>query len=330
MDCLKKLALSASVLAAALTGCMVDPGDAMPMMREPMTTSGPPRLGSMEVFADASTGADGGDLGEAGFELDPVPEVTHWSSIPLSGRGPAHGRALVETEQRGTVPAEISSLGTFCLDVPLVEMKENTFVVRVVDAEGAYSDSVEVKVRQEGSPPAPEPVTTEVKNVAAGAEILRMTTSADEGSPSAMTDGDPGTYVELWNSSWDDDWMIVELTERANVERIRFQTTEGCIMQEFKVRLTDSASPSDPVGNAEGWNLVEHVTSMKASQDLELTFEPQIARYMAVEFIESGCENWRYLQWHEIREIEVWTAEQVTVPTEPPQAPSCISGTERP
>ncbi len=308
------------VAVASLCGCMVNGEESNEPMMRPTEDAGP-------------MGRDGGMLGMMGgdagrmppkLELDPLPEVTQFASVPLTGRGPANGTVIIDTPARGSITAMVSAAGTFCVDIPLRPDSENELTLQAIDAMGTYSEMVTTKTRQMGRPPEPEMVTPEEpKNVGLDATLVATTTDVEEGDWWALSDGDTSTSVKVSNTRWDDDWFSLQLSERANIGSVHVTSVGDCALSEYYVFLSDT-DPPPPATRANGmqWREVAHVRG--GTGDDTLTFDPMIARYVGIEFISGDCTDWG-LGYHQISEIEVWTRPLPPPPPRTVEAPSCLS-----
>jgi hypothetical protein len=130
-------------------------------------------------------------------------------------------------------------------------------------------------------------------------------------------------------NGWSEDWLIVRLAARANIDRVVVRSTPDCVTQEFKVLVSDGDASSDPIAGSAPWVEVAHVRPDAAAPDKELAFDSTIATFIAVEFLSTDCEawgGWASFGDHEIREIEAWTAPLATPPDGGVAAPSCLSG----
>ena len=329
-------------LAVLPMGCTAatppsNPGDDpfVPSMASPMGSDGGvyvepdiPTPGETPVDAPAPT-----------VELDPVPVVTHWDTVKLSGRGPAHGTVLVETLSHGAMSNRIDSTGVFCIDVPLGDVhSENEISVRAIDAMGRYSEPVLLDVVREAAPDLPEPVVAEVLNVATNGEPELGMATVIGGQLSAVTDGNPGTFVELRDDGSTDttSWLMVRLTERSTVDRLVLSTTADHRLLEFKVLLSDEAMPTPPIDGDSGWTEVAHIvaTEETASAHHELTFDATVAQYVGIQLLLSEETSWQPCLntsvfcrgLHQIKELEAWSTPEMVVAPPVEAAPTCSSG----
>ena len=92
------------------------------------------------------------DLGVQ-LQVEGVPPQTYWGTVPVFGRGPANGTVIVEGNA-GSISIELSSDGSFCLDVPLEKGAINLLEMVAIDEFGERSDSQSFDVSQSGEPPA--------------------------------------------------------------------------------------------------------------------------------------------------------------------------------
>ncbi len=284
------------------------------------------------------TAADGGfDDVESTVELeiDSPDASTYWSSVSVTGHGPANGTLIYTSSGGGQFTEPLGATGDFCVDVVLNADVNNSIKFEAVNQSGAYSEPIIVEVRQAGEPPEGEANPTPnpgFTNIALGARIDAMSVGIDDdGDVSALVDGDSSGFVTVRNSVLNSDWMVIELTDRLPIEQIHIETTEDCPMEHFRVLLSDDAQSADPVFNGfnypPGWVNIAEITDGVFDQVIEPNLGEPRARRMAIEFLSGDCSNIIETGRHRIREIEVW-ARGDGAPGEPGTdhgAPSCSS-----
>ncbi len=273
------------------------------------------------------------------LEVDAPDASTYWTSVPVTGHGPADGTLLFTTASGGQFTQELGASGDFCVDVILTKDSVNTIKFEAINQEGTYSDPVLVDVRQDGAPPdstpGPDPLPG-FSNIASGAEISQMSVSVETGDVSAMVDGDTSGSVSIRNAATDADWLVLELTDRLAIQQFHIESATDCPMERFNILLNDDPNSGPPIeynwisglyyyGN--GWTMVGTVDNGVADQTVEPAIGDPKARRMAIEFLSGDCGPFVGTGRHKINEIEVWARgeEDTTEPTDPNGAPSCTN-----
>tara|TARA_R110002096_G_scaffold292224_1_gene486491 strand:- start:31494 stop:32441 length:948 start_codon:yes stop_codon:yes gene_type:complete len=266
-------------------------------------------------------GADAGDdvIVELSLEVDPTDASTYWSSIPMSGRGPAGGTLLYTTPGGGQFSENLGASGDFCVNVILKKDFVNTIKFEAVSTDGEYTDPVLMDVRQSGEPPDTEPNPDPepgYSNIASGATIDTHTVFIEEGSFSSLVDGDSSGHIEVFNDANEPDWMVIELNDRLPIEQFHIETTTECPMESYKILLNDSAQSEDPIiwswpaGGAyvygAGWTIVAVVEDGSSDEIIMPSIGDPRARRMAIEFLSGDCGSFFGRGRHDITEIEVW------------------------
>ncbi len=293
------------------------------------------------VGMEEPTEPDAGmEVEDVTLEVDSPDASTYWTSIPMTGSGPANGTLLYTTPGGGQFTAELSATGDFCVDVILMKDTTNTIKFEAINSAGDYSEPVLVDVRQSGDAPGtdpnPEPEPG-YSNIVAGATIDTMSVNIEEGDVSALVDGDSTGFVSIRNASTSADWMVIELNERLPIQQIHIETTADCAMEDYRILLNDNAQSGDPIewswaaGGAyvygDGWTIIGIVTDGTADQTITPAIGDPRAQRMAIEFLSSDCGPFVGAGRHRITEIEVWARGEEQTGEEPPMngAPSCAS-----
>ena len=288
------------------------------------------------VAADAGGGDDVTD--DIRLEVDPPDASTDWTSVPMTGHGPAGGTLLYTTPGGGQFTAQLGATGGFCVDVVLMKESNNTIKFEAVNINGDFSEPVLVDVRQTGEAPGadpspdPEPGYT---NIVSGATIDTMKVNVEEGSVAALVDGDSSAHVSIRNASTVRDWMVIELNDRLPIQQFHLKTTADCPMESYRILLNDDKNSEDPIvwswlagetvyGN--GWTVVGVVSDGTSDQTVTPNIGEPRAERMAIEFLSRDCGPPVVgAGRHNITEIEVWArGDAVPDDGEPSNgAPSC-------
>jgi hypothetical protein len=140
----------------------------------------------------------------------------------------------------------------------------------------------------------------------------------------ALTDGDLATFATLWDGFRPDtdDFIVLELSERSEIELVRVLTTADCPLEDFDVLVSDDNNPTDPVSGNSGWEVVGW------SGD-EWSFAPRMTRFIGIDFNSGDCRAGWGQGRHRIREIEAWTPPVTERGPPPASAPTCQSGGTR-
>lgn len=276
------------------------------------------------------------DLGVQ-LQIEGVPPQTYWDTVPVFGRGPANGTVIVEGNA-GSISVELSSDGSFCLDVPLEKGAINLLEMVAIDELGERSDSQSFDVAQSGEPPAAgDPVAA--KNVLLGGlPIAGHTIEAQVGSFSAMTDGNVNSSVRLQNAVWYDDWFILRVPSPDGVESIKVFSNPECTMGDYGVYTAPAVMQNmmqPGPGEASPWTLRGEYK--EAGPDINVTdcseggfpcqefqFTAAVTGAIGIIFTGSECTNGWGLDEHTVQEIEAWSPEGVAPPSI--EAPSCQGG----
>jgi hypothetical protein len=273
------------------------------------------------------------------LEVDAPSASTYWTSVPVTGHGPADGTLLFTTAGGGQFTQNLGASGDFCVDVILMSDAVNTIKFEAINPAGEYSDPVLIDVRQDGNPPdaspGPDP-TPGYSNIASGAEISDMSVSVESGDVSAIVDGDTSGSVSIRNAATDADWMVIELTERLAIQQIHVETASDCPMESYRILLNDDPNSGPPIeyswlsglyyyGN--GWTMVGVVDDGTADETIEPAIGDPKARRLAIEFLSGDCGPFVGTGRHKISEIEVWARgdEEPTNEGDPNGAPSCTN-----
>ncbi len=273
------------------------------------------------------------------LEVDAPSASTHWTSVPVTGHGPADGTLLFTTAGGGQFTQELGASGDFCVDVILTKDSVNTIKFEAINQEGTFSDPVLIDVRQDGDPPDatpgpdPKPGYT---NIASGAAITEMSVSVETGDVSAMVDGDTSGSVSIRNAATDADWMVLELTDRLAIQQFHFESATDCPLESYRILLNDDPNSGPPIeyswltglytyGN--GWTMVGVVEDGTSDETLVPAIGDPKATRMAIEFLSADCGPFIGSGRHKINEIEVWARgdEMEPEPGDPNGAPSCTN-----
>lgn len=261
------------------------------------------------------------DAGPAPLNLGPLPTTTYWPAVPLHGTGPKGGTVLVQSDAAGSLTAPIDGGGAFCLDVPLTRNATNTIHVTAIDATGEFSEELVREVRHQGAPPPPPP-GEDSRNVARRGAVSWGLDADDR--MERVADGDWDTMVSLSNDLGDD-WVWVELTERALIDKFVVVSADDCRMEHYWLMFSDVAVPGEPNGDNANWTIGDVETDWTATQ---IRFESAVvARHVAVNFRSQDCDS----SWfgvgpgrHKLAELQAWNLPEAPPP--PQQAPSCAGG----
>ncbi|MBL4634540.1 MAG: hypothetical protein JKY56_11745 [Kofleriaceae bacterium] len=277
------------------------------------------------------------DAGTPKLVVNPPDVSTFWSSVPITGHGPANATLIYTTPGGGQFTANLNSSGDFCVDVILQKNTVNTIKFEAVNSAGVYTAASFIDIRQQGDPPGtdpnPEP-NVGYTNIASGATIRDLSVVVEEGSVSALVDGDSTGIVSLRNTISEPDWLVIELNERIPIEQIHLETSNDCPLEALKILLNDNAQSGDPIidewfgeSYGDGWIMVANVTgNVAAEQTLEPAVGDPLARRLAIEFLSTDCGPLVGGGRHKITEIEVWgRGEDVPDDTPTNNAPSCTS-----
>ncbi len=264
-------------------------------------------------------GAPDDVIEEVPLDVDQPDASTYWSSIPMTGHGPANGTLLYTTPAGGQFTATLGATGDFCVDVILQKETTNTIKFEAIDADGEYSDPVLIDVRQSGDPPDTDPNPDPepgYSNIAAGADIDVHTIHVEEGSLSAIVDGDTSGHVSIRNDLNEPDWMVIELNDRLPIQQFHIETAEDCPMESYRILLNDDPQSEDPIvwswaagGQyvySPGWTIVGIVDEGTHDQVITPAIGDPRAERMAIEFISGDCGPLIGAGRHNIKEIEVW------------------------
>ncbi len=273
------------------------------------------------VGMDDPVEPDGGDdvIEEVRLEVDPPDASTYWTSVPMTGHGPAGGTLLYTTPGGGQFTAELGATGDFCVDVILMKDTTNTVKFEAVDVNGDYSAPVLVDIRQSGDAPGTDPNPNPepgFSNIASGATIDAHTVFIEEGSFSSLVDGDSSGHIEVFNDLNEPDWMVVELNDRLAIQQFHIETKADCPMESYRILLNDDAQSGDPIvwswaaGGAyvygDGWTIVGVVSDGTSDQTIVPSIGDPRAERMAIEFLSGDCGSFFGRGRHDISEIEVW------------------------
>ena len=286
--------------------------------------------------------AGGGDdiILDVNLEVDSPDASTYWTSIPMTGHGPAGGTLLYTTPGGGQFTAQLGATGDFCVDVILMKETTNTIKFEAVNTNGDYSDPVLVDVRQSGEAPGSEPSPDPepgYSNIASGATIDTMSVNIEEGAVGALVDGDSSGFVSIRNASTSADWMVVELNDRLPIQQVHIETTSDCPMESYRILLNDNKQSGDPIvwswaaGGAyvygDGWTIVGIVNDGTSDQTITPSIGDPRAERMAIEFLSGDCGPFVGAGRHRITEIEVWARGDIDPTDTTPSngAPSCSS-----
>ena len=282
----------------ALTACTVQPPDEQVDPTNPMPDAG----STMPTL-----------------RLDPTLMMTNYFSVPVSGKGPTYGSLLVETPERGAYSTTIGHDGCFCLDVPLTPSTTNTLKFKAMDGQGQYTPEVTAAVTQSGSPPG-QPAPGQPTALARGGTVHATTLTVHQGSLASLTDGNASTWVDVENATFSDDWIAIKLAQRGLVDLVRVRSLSTCPMKEFRLFISDAASPGPAVQGAADWKHLYYETNGDGD-NAYVMFTPTAASYFGIQFLSTDCYG--PVSNHLISEIDVFTP-----PPPPPDsadAPSCAN-----
>jgi len=253
------------------------------------------------------------------LRLDPTLQSTNYFSVPVSGKGPASGSLLVDTPARGSYSTTIGPDGCFCLDVPLTQEMKNSLKFKAMDAQARYSPEVTVDVSQSGTPPgmpAPGTPTALARNSTLQGTSLTLQT----GSWPMLTDGNAGTWIDVENALFSDDWLALKMGQRGLVDLIRLRSQSNCPMKEFNLFISDASNPGPAISGATDWKFVYHETNGDGDNAYQM-FTPTTATYLGIQFISTDCYGPQ--SDHLLSEVDVWTPPPP--PPNSPDAPSCMN-----
>ena len=297
--------------------------------------------GGGELLPDAGVAdaaAEEEDMGVP-LQVEGLPQQTYWDTVPIYGRGPANGTVLVEGNV-DTVAVDLSSDGSFCLDIALEKGALNLVELVAIDELGERSDPQSFEVSQSGQPPAPgEPVAA--KNIVLGGlPTTASTVEAQVGEFPAMTDGNLDSSVRLQNAVTTADWFILRIPAPDGVEKIRVYSNPDCLMGDYLVHtapsVTSDMTPPGLLDEDEGpWTFRGHYGAQGADVNVtacsenslscqEFNFDAAVTGAIGISFAGGNCTNFWLLGEHQVHEIEAWSPEGVAPPSI--TAPSCQGG----
>jgi hypothetical protein len=181
---------------------------------------------------------------------------TPWSSLVVTGTGPAQGTLIYNSTARGEDTITLGSTGEFCLDIPLAE-GANTIKFEAIDAGGNYSEAKFLDVTRAGEPPTPtaDPVDEPgVSDRTAGATYYN---NAD-GSGVGEVELTAGQWADMVNNNTADNvkfkggWanneaVAYELSEKMRVHKFEITAPafdgDTCGPQAFDIYVTNAPEP---------------------------------------------------------------------------------------
>ena len=261
--------------------------------------------------------------------LGPVPGITPWDTVNITGKGPASGRIIIESNLQGSFLGVASLDGSFCIDVKLVEGSDNVLSIRAQDADGSrISEAIQKTIRREGAPPSPEqtPPTQAMKNVAmgGGSAYSPGSTIYGGGTTDNVIDGDRSTSLGITASQGTEEWFRVSLVQRSSVNKITFVVPAKCANQPGVLVQTDVANAGDPTSTNTNWTEVQTVavggyTCDASNCVLEAGMPAHTVREVAFRFTSAGCATFggSFGTEHFASEIEVMSVPGAPTPTSP-------------
>jgi hypothetical protein len=181
---------------------------------------------------------------------------TPWSSLVVTGSGPAQGTLVYNTTARGEDTITLGSTGEFCLDIPLVD-GANTIKFEAIDAGGSYSEAKFLEVTRAGETPEPEPDPVEGPGVSDRTDGSTYYNNAD-GSGVGDVELTGGQWADMVNDNTSDNvkfkggWVSNEAVAYALPEEMRvhgFEVTapamdgDTCGPQAFDLYVANAPEP---------------------------------------------------------------------------------------
>jgi hypothetical protein len=305
-----KAALLSIAISSLVLGCSAEPPDP-----------------NIPTAPDSGVDEEAPPPEEVVLTLDDVVGQTDYQTVMVSGTGPANGIVVYHAPARGNFTEDILPTGVFCIDIPLLEGKDNDLSFYAISIEGEESKQAFVTVTQSGEEPEPGPEQEAGLRLVKGISHLAAENFVDDPPTAfgALYDGVVSQTVTLEEDYVGMPWFTFSLPSATSVNEIRVVSDADKPLETYDIYASSTSGDPGPVHwNSPNWTKIATIRG-ETTGDEDITPEI-IAEAKHIGFILQGGYSLN-LDMHYIKEIQVLTDDASDGGgSNPAQGPSCAGG----